>query len=390
METTEKTPEKQRLWHHPKFWYWTGQGLFLLGLGIILAICGSNLAANLQQGLGFNFLQESAGFNIGETLIPYQPTDTYGRALQVGIINSIRVMLLGIVLATVIGLTVGIMRLSSNWLLRQLATGYVEILRNTPLFLQLFVWYFAVFVSGPSFEQRFRILGDVSFSKRGLLLPNLLFKPSAIAWGICGLIGIMIAQWVWRDRARRRLERNELTQPWFMATVTFLFWLCMAWVFTKDFPVIGQWPRIDNNSVQAGLLLTPEYCALLFGLTFYTAAFIAEIVRGGILAIPKGQWEAGQALGFKSDLMLRLIILPQALRVIVPPLTSQYLNLAKNSSLGIAVGFPELYAVSSTTFNQTGRSIEVVLLLMAAYLSISLGLSLILNLYNRRLRWGDR
>jgi general L-amino acid transport system permease protein len=389
METIEK-PKKQRLWHHPKFWYWTGQGLFLLVLGLVVAICGSNLAANLQQGFGFNFLQQPAGFNIGETLIPYQPTDPYIRALQVGIVNTIRVMVLGIVLATVIGLAVGIARLSNNGLLRQLATLYVEVLRNTPLFLQLFIWYFAVFVSGPTFEQRFRLLGDLSFSKRGLLLPNLQFKAGAIAWIICLGIGIFLAQWVWRDRSRRRLERNEATQPWFMAGITMLFWVCMAWVFSKNFPFLFQWPRVENNEIQAGLLLTPEYCALLFGLTFYTAAFIAEIVRGSILAIPKGQWEAGQALGFGSNLMLRLIILPQALRVIVPPLTSQYLNLAKNSSLGIAVGFPELYAVSSTTFNQTGRSIEVVLLLMATYLSISLILSLVLNLYNRRLQWGDR
>jgi general L-amino acid transport system permease protein len=285
---------------------------------------------------------------------------------------------------------VGIARLSANGLLRQLATLYVEVLRNTPLFLQLFVWYFAVFVGGPTFENRFQLLGDLSFSKRGLLLPNLIFKPGAIAWIICLGIGIFLAQWVWRDRFRRRLENNEMTQPWFMASITMLFWICMAWVFTKNFPFVAQWPRVENNTVQAGLLLTPEYCAILFGLTFYTAAFIAEIVRGSILAIPKGQWEAGQALGFGSGLMLRLIILPQALRVIVPPLTSQYLNLAKNSSLGVAVGFPELYAVSSTTFNQTGRSIEVVLLLMATYLSISLVLSLVLNLYNRRLQWGDR
>jgi general L-amino acid transport system permease protein len=389
MDTIEKS-KQQRLWHHPKFWYWTGQGLFLLGLGIVLAVCGSNLAANLQQGFGFNFLQQSAGFNIGETLIPYQPTDPYSRALQVGILNSIRVMLLGLVFATVIGLAVGIARLSANGLLRQLATLYVEVLRNTPLFLQLFVWYFAVFVGGPTFENRFQLLGDLSFSKRGLLLPNLIFKPGAIAWIICLGIGIFLAQWVWRDRSRRRLENNEMTQPWFMASITMLFWICMAWVFTKNFPFVAQWPRVENNTVQAGLLLTPEYCAILFGLTFYTAAFIAEIVRGSILAIPKGQWEAGQALGFGSGLMLRLIILPQALRVIVPPLTSQYLNLAKNSSLGVAVGFPELYAVSSTTFNQTGRSIEVVLLLMATYLSISLVLSLVLNLYNRRLQWGDR
>jgi general L-amino acid transport system permease protein len=389
METIEKS-KQQRLWHHPKFWYWTGQGLFLVGLGIVFAVCGNNLAANLQQGFGFNFLQQSAGFNIGETLIPYQPTDPYSRALQVGIINSIRVMLLGLVFATVIGLAVGIARLSANGLLRQLATLYVEVLRNTPLFLQLFVWYFAVFVGGPTFENRFQLLGDLSFSKRGLLLPNLIFKPGAIAWIICLGIGIFLAQWVWRDRFRRRLENNEMTQPWFMASITMLFWICMAWVFTKNFPFVAQWPRVENNTVQAGLLLTPEYCAILFGLTFYTAAFIAEIVRGSILAIPKGQWEAGQALGFGSGLMLRLIILPQALRVIVPPLTSQYLNLAKNSSLGVAVGFPELYAVSSTTFNQTGRSIEVVLLLMATYLSISLVLSLVLNLYNRRLQWGDR
>jgi general L-amino acid transport system permease protein len=385
--------EKSRPWHHPQFWPWAIQ-LSLLGLiGLLVAYGSSNLIANLQQkqlGFGFDFLGSQAGFNIGESSIPYKPTDTYIQALKVGLINSLRIMIQGLVFATLIGMGVGIARLSSNWLVRQLGTVYVELLRNVPLLLQLMFWYFAVFLSAPPLAQRVKFLGDLSLSQRGLLLPNFLPKLSLLPWMICLGIGLAIAQWVFRFLLRRRIE-GEPASPWFMAIVTVIFWACIAWVFTKEIPWNFEWPAVkDNTTITAGLLLTPEYSAILFGLTFYTAAFIAEIVRGGILSVPKGQWEAARSLGLPPNLTLGRVILPQALRAIVPPLTSQYLNLAKNSSLAVAVGYPDLYSVSSTTFNQTGRAVEVILLLMATYLAISLIISSIMNLYNRRIQIVER
>jgi general L-amino acid transport system permease protein len=384
----------RRIWQHPKFWPLATQGLVVGLIAVAAIFFGMNLAANLEQkrlGFGFDFLQSQAGFNIGETLINYSPTDTYLRALWVGLVNSLRIMALGLVLATLIGAGIGIARLSSNWLLRQLATVYVEVLRNTPLLLQLVFWYFAVFVSGPPFERRLSLLGDLSFSQQGLLLPSFAVRLSFITWLVCLGIGLTLARWVWRFQRRRRIERGEPIQPWFMALVTLLFWLSIGWVLTKETPFSFAWPSVLNNkTIESGTLLTPEYSALLLGLTLYTAAFIAEIVRGGIMAVPKGQWEAARSLGLNPNLSLRLIIVPQALRIIVPPLTSQYLNLAKNSSLAVAIGYPDLYAVASTTFNQTGRAIEVILLLMATYLAISLLIALAMNLYNRRIQIIER
>lgn len=293
-----------------RFWWWAGQGIALVLMLLWFSWLGFNLIHNLQRlhiRLGFQFLQSQASFAIAESAIPYQPQDPYARALLVGLLNSLRVMILGIICATVLGVTMGIARLSSNWLVRQLALLYVEVFRNTPLLLQLFFWYFAVFLQAASSDQ-----------------------PT-----------------VW----------------------------------------LGGWIELSQNGLKLWHLmqLSPEFAALLLGLTIYTGAFITEIVRGGISAIPKGQWEAAQALGFSPWQQLRLVIFPQALRVIIPPLTSQYLNLAKNSSLAIAVGYPDLYATASTTFNQTGRAVEVMVLLMGTYLTISLVIAGGMNLWNRRL-----
>jgi general L-amino acid transport system permease protein len=296
-----------------RFWRIAIQVLAVLVAVIVVAILWSNLSRNLQQlgiQLGFNFLGSQASFDIGETLISYQPSDTYSRALVVGLLNSLRVMVAGIILTTIVGITAGIARLSDNWLVIKLALVYVEVFRNTPLLLQLLFWYFAVFLSLPKVEDKISLFGLIYLSQNGLEL--------------------------------------------------------------------------------RGLKFSPELAALLVGVTFYTGAFIAEIVRGGIQSVPRGQWEAAKALGFKSGLAMRLIIFPQALRVIVPPLTSQYLNLAKNSSLAIAVGYPDLYFVASTTFNQTGRAVEVMLLLMVTYLVISLSISLLMNLLNRTVQLKER
>ncbi|WP_414542515.1 amino acid ABC transporter permease [Nostoc sp. CCY0012] len=300
---------KLSLWRHRRLRLIVGQLIVLILATVVVAILWGNLHRNLQQlgiQLGFNFLRQQASFDIGETVISYAPTDTYSYALWVGLINSLRVAVLGIVLTTIVGISAGIARLSDNWLVRNMAMVYVEIFRNTPLLLQLLFWYFAVFLGFPQRENKISLWGFVGLSQDGIEL------------------------------------------PWFT--------------------------------------LSPEFSTLLLGLTFFTGAFIAEIVRGGIQAVPKGQWEAARSLGLKPGLVMRLVIFPQALRVIIPPLTSQYLNLTKNSSLAIAIGYPDVYFVASTTFNQTGRAVEVMLLIILTYLTLSLTISVIMNLFNRQVQ----
>ncbi|KGF73443.1 amino acid ABC transporter permease [Neosynechococcus sphagnicola sy1] len=300
---------KIRWWRDVRFWRWAAQLLAVLLLVLTVLMLGSNLNRNLQQlglQLGFGFLNSQAGFAIGESAIPYEPSDPYRYALAVGLLNSLKIMVAGIVLATMVGVTVGIARLSDNWLVRQLALVYVEVLRNTPLLLQLFFWYFVVFLELPPVQQQLSLVGLVQLNNRGIFLPG-------------------------------------------------------------------------------NIHLSPEFSALLLGLTFYTGSFIAEIVRGAIQSVPLGQWEAARALGLKPTLIMRLVIFPQALQVMIPPLTSQYLNLIKNSSLAIAVGYPDVYAVASTTFNQTGRAVEVMLLLLATYLVMSLSISGVMNRWNHLL-----
>ncbi len=301
------------VWQNVRFWRFAGQAIAVVLVISLLAFLGFNLNRNLAKlgiRFGFSFLQSQAGFAIGETLIPYQSSDSYGRALLVGLLNSLLVIATGIGLATIVGVTAGIARLSNNWLVRHIALVYVELLRNTPLLLQLFFWYFAIFLSLPKSDNPVRWLG-FRFSNGGITFPG-------------------------------------------------------------------------------GLHLSPEFSSLVLGLSIYTATFIAEIVRGGIQSVPKGQWEAAKSLGLKPAQVMRMVIFPQALRAIVPPLGNQYLNLAKNSSLAIAVGFPDLYAVASTTFNQTGRAVEIMLLISLTYLSISLVISLLLNLYNRSVQLVER
>jgi general L-amino acid transport system permease protein len=299
-------------WRRSKFWqmYWQSWAVFLVLL--VLGFLGINLWLNLRRlgmPFGFNFLRSSASFGIGETVLPYKPTDPYWWALLVGLTNSLRVVGLGLILATIVGFIAGIARLSDNWLVRQIAKVYVEALRNMPLLLQLLFWYGAVFLALPP-ESQPLVLGGVQLSKAGI---NLL-----------------------------------------------------------------------------GLQLSSEFGSLLLGLTLYTGTFIAEIVRGGIQAVPQGQWEAARSLGLPTGLALRKIIIPQAMRTMIPSLANQYLNLSKNSSLAIAIGYPDLYATASTTFNQSGRAVEVMILISLTYLLVSLLISGLLNWYNQRIQYGVR
>lgn len=382
------------LFRDSRFWKIAGQVIAVVVVVTVVAVLVDNLFYNLRRlGLtpGFSFLGSPSSFDIGEKLIEYGRADSYGRAIVVGLLNSLLVMVLGIILATVLGVLAGIARLSDNWLLRNLALVYVTIFRNTPLLLQLFFWYFAVFLRLPPLENRISILGSFLLTGRGIFIPWLTATSGTEIWLILLLLGLVGAAGVWRWRSQLQLEQGIPGRSLLWATGVVTATALVALIVTRTVPFLLSLPQVtDGAGVTGGFRISPEFCAVLTGLVVFTGSFIAEIVRAGIQAVPRGQWEAASALGLKASPLMQLVVLPQALRVIVPSLTSQYLNLAKNSSLAIAVGFPDLYLVASTTFNQTGRAVEVVLLIAITYLTISLFISLVMNFFNQRVQLKER
>ncbi|MEG4530950.1 ABC transporter permease subunit [Microcoleus sp. D2_18a_D3] len=390
-----KFKDISKLLRDDRFWKIAGQAIALILVIVVIAIFWDNLSANYSQlgiAFGFDFLNSQASFDIGESVIPYSPANSYRQAYFVGLINSLRVMGIGIIFATVAGLTVGISRLSDNWLLRNLAGLYVEILRNTPLLLQLFFWYFAVFISLPKLEDNQQMRGPIYLTNRGIAVPWPVALPGFEIWVILLTIGVLAAAGLWMWRARVMLEEAKPGRQLFWALGAIGLSAILAFIITKNLPFRLDFPRLTPElQLEGGLKLTPEFAALVTGLSLYTGSYIAEIVRAGIQSVSKGQWEAGKSLGLKSGTMMRMVILPQALRVIVPPLTSQYLNLAKNSSLAVAVAYPDVYfVVGSPTLNQTGRAIEAMLIIMVTYLTISLIVSLFMNWYNKTVQIKER
>lgn len=385
-----KTQRPIPLWRDTRFWWIVGQVLVVLLTAIAIAIFWSNLNRNLQQlgiQFGFGFLKSQAAFDIGETPISYRPSDTYTRALQVGLVNSLRVTVFGIILATVVGVTAGIARLSDNWLVRQIALVYVETLRNTPLLLQLFFWYFAVFLGFPRLPAYIQLPGPTYLTQQTVALPWLQFTRDTDTW--LWMLGVnLLLVWAWHRWDSRAAAPAFPLLLKLLGTLTLTVAIALFLLENEVF----DWdaPQIIAGSIAGGLQFSPEFGALLVGLSLYTATFIAEIVRGGVQSVPQGQWEAARALGLKPAATLRLVIFPQALRSIVPSLGNQYLNLAKNSSLAIAIGYPDLYAVASTTYNQTGRAVEVMVLISVTYLSISLVISSLINWYNRTVQLVER
>jgi general L-amino acid transport system permease protein len=353
----------------------------------------NNTAINLKaqnKTSGFDFLWKTAGFNISFTLFPFDRTSLYWQAFLVGLTNTILVAVIGIFFATILGFTIGIGRLSSNYLVSRLATIYVETIRNIPLLLQLFFWYFAVLKTMPAVRDSLALPLDTFINQRGLFVPKPI-PDEQFGWVWVGLAVALVLWLVLRQWAKTRLEKTGKRFPVFLGglamtiVVVALVWIVSGAAVTFDPPVLNRF------NFKGGLELPPEFVALVFGLTIYTAAFIAELVRGGIQSVNHGQTEAAQALGLQDGDRLRLVIVPQAMRVIIPPLTSQYLNLTKNSSLGAAIGYPELVNVfTGTTLNQTGRAIEVIALTMLVYLILSLGTSAIMNWYNARVALVER
>ena len=341
----------------------------------------TNLAARgIATGLGFLGLE--AGFDIGESPIAYSPADTYAKALVVGVLNTLQIAVLGIAIASVIGLVVGIARLSGNWLVARLASVYVEVVRNVPLLLQLFVWY-GVVTALPGPRQALNPLPGVFLSNRGLKVPLPEAHP-LYPWLLLALAVGLAAAWALRRWAVAHQMRTGRPFPSGLVGIALALGLPGAVFAAAGAPLAWDVPTLRGFNFSGGGALSPEFAALLVGLSVYTAAFIAEIVRSGILAVPHGQTEAALSLGLSRGKTLRLIILPQALRVIVPPLTSQYLNLTKNSSLAVAIGYPDLVSVANTAINQTGQAVEGVAVVMAVFLVISLALSLLMNWYNAR------
>ncbi|MET0785084.1 MAG: ABC transporter permease subunit [Paenisporosarcina sp.] len=332
---------------------------------------------------GYDFLGKMAAFDIGEKLIEFSSTDTYGKAFVVGILNTIKVSLIGIILATILGFIIGVSRLSTNWLARTVATVYVEVFRNTPLLVQIFIWFYAVFLTFPIIEKSLNAFNLFYFSNRGTVIPWFDLTSSSFIWFIALLIGIILSFVVYKVRIKRQVESGKRKYPMYWASASIVSALVIAGMITLESPLLLSIPEIAGRGYEGGYTIGPGFGALLVALVLYTASYIAEIVRGGILAVPKGQVEAAKALGLKSPTLLRLVVLPQAIRIIIPPLTSQYLNLIKNSSLAAAVAYPELVGVGITILSQTGKSIEVISIVILVYLSMSLFTSLLMNIFNK-------
>jgi general L-amino acid transport system permease protein len=360
------------------------QALLCAAIGLLaygaIRNAGENLArANIASGFGF--WDVTAGFDIGQTLIDYSSqTSTYGRAVWVGILNTLLVAGIGIAFATVIGFAVGIARLSKNFLVERLATAYVELIRNVPLLLQLLFWYNAVLKALPETATSLVMPGGFILNNRGLFTPRPLFADgSQIVAVLAGTVVLAVVFNIVAGRVER-LQRATVVRV--AGTAMIVIGIPVAAFLAAGAPLAFEYPEIGRFNVRGGAELLPEFVALLLGLSIYTAAFIAEVVRAGLNSVSPGQTEAAQALGLRRMQTLRLIVIPQAMRVIIPPLTNQYLNLTKNSSLAVAIGYPDLVQIAGTVLNISGQAVEVVVITMVVYLSFSLITSLVMNVYN--------
>jgi len=371
---------------------WLYQAAALIVIGGVVWFLAHNTQQNMQaRGIqsGFDFLGQAAGFDIGETMIPYDPSESYGKALWVGVLNTLRVAVIGIVLTTIVGVLMGIGRFSHNALVRGLSYGYVELFRNVPILLQLLMWYlFFVEVLPP--PQEAWNAGDLFFlSKGGFAFPSPVWAAGH-AWMALGALLGLVAGAAWRRWAQREFERTGRDRNRLMLPLAFVLIGAVAGWAAGGAPREWSIPEQLAFMVDGGISATPEFMAVLIGLTTYTGAFVAEVVRGGIQSVSHGQTEASSALGLSRRQQMRLVVLPQAMRVIIPPLTNQYLNLTKNSSLAVAIGYPDVVSIANTTLNQSGRAVECIAIIMVVYLSTSLTTSLAMNWYNQRVAIKER
>ncbi len=387
MAIVERSRASGSVWNNPTARSIAWQMLTILAVVGVAGYFVHNSLVNLQRqsiATGFSFLDREAGFDIGESLIPFGPTNTYARAFLVGFLNTCEVAVLGIIFSTILGTLLGIARLSPNWLLSRLALLYVEIIRNIPLLLQLLLIYSVLNVAAPPPRGAWTLLPGVFLSNRGLVIPFPSSEGSNVAIFLGLLVGIAaaIGLGIW---GRRRQAATGRHFPVFWVSLLLVLGVpVLTWLATGASVQLSV-PVLQGFNFTGGASLSPELTALLSGLVLYTSSYICEIVRGGILAVSHGQTEAAAALGLKRSQILRLIILPQALRIIIPPLTSQYLNLTKNSTLAVAIGFPDLVFVANTQMNQTGQAIEGMVIVMGTYLAISVTISIAMNIYNARI-----
>jgi general L-amino acid transport system permease protein len=387
-------PKKRMAWHwsDPRFRSLVWQ---IVIIGLLVAIVwyvAHNTAANLASrhiATGFAFLGQSAAIPIGETPIPFTSSvSTYGRALVIGFLNTLKLAVVGVVLATILGTLVGIARLSPNWLLSRLASVYVETLRNIPVLLQLFFWA-TVLQAMPGPRQALHPLPGVFISNRGTRIPWIDFQAGH-AWVLAALLLGVVGTVAWSRTARKKQdETGQKPMVWPVGVALIVAFPAVVWA-ALGLPLALDMPALHGFNFAGGATVSTEYLCMLVGLVLYTGTYIAEIVRTGILSVHHGQWEAAGALGLRRGRVMRMIILPQALRVIVPPMTSQYLNLIKNSSLGVAIGYPEIVSIASTTLNQTGQAIEGIAIIMVVYLFFSLSISLFMNWYNAHIALVER
>lgn len=395
VESLGSAPRRTRVapWNDPVIRGWVFQIVVVSLVGLLAWYLVSNTMENLARqkiASGFHYLEREAGFEIGDTMIEYSPASTYARAIWVGILNTLRVAVLGIILSTVLGTLIGVGRLSPNWLLSRICEWYVEAFRNVPLLLWLFLFYKLISEAFPGPRQAISMMwNSVFLSNRGVYFPVPMADPIHKWMGLAFLVGIAAAFFINRWAKQRQATTGQpfpimSTALGVIIGLPFVVWLL------GGAPSHMSWPELKGFNFVGGTVIQPEFTALLVGLVLYTSAFVAEIVRSGILALHKGQSEAAAALGLSRGQSMRLVLLPQALRVIVPPMTSQYLNITKNSSLAIAIGYPDLVASVNVTINQTGQAIENILIIMAAYLSVSLSISAFMNWYNKRIALRER
>ena len=370
---------------------WGGFALQILFVAV-LAWIGYEIVANARANLqsqritaGFGFLNNTAGFDVSQNLIPYSGSDTYTRVFLVGLLNTLLVSVIGIFFASMIGFMVALGRLSPNWLLARISGAYVELIRNLPPLFQILFWYLAVLSALPNPRQSISLFGSFFLSNRGFVVPKPIGQAGFEPFAVAVLLGIVASLLLWRYARRQLFESGRLITIW-PYVVGLLIGLPLVTSLIFGAPVTFEMPELKGFNFSGGSRLIPEFVALTVALSTYTAAFIAEIVRAGILSVHKGQMEAGASLGLSRGSTLRLIVVPQALRVILPPLTNQYLNLTKNSSLAVAIGYPDLVSVfAGTTLSQTGQAIEIIGITMGVYLLISLVTSALMSFYGWRI-----
>ncbi len=393
MQESAKQKATIPFWRDERILNILGQVVFIIGFFLIASLIYQNMKAGLaKQGitLSYGFLQGISGFDISETLRPYSRTSSYWQAYQVGLLNTLTVSIVGVIASTIFGVILGVARLSTNFLINRLAAFYLELIRNLSLLVFLIFWYLGVFLKLPKVREAVIWPGSIYLTNRGVGIPWGLPAESYPTFRLILIVGFILALGVFflLRSYSRRTGRAPLTILWTFLTFTIV--ALAGWFVMPENPLLFDAPVIEGLNMTGGKVLSPEFMALTSGLVLYTSAFIGEVVRSGILSVSKGQVEAARALGLNGFQTLQLIVFPQALRVIIPPLTSQYLNLIKNSSLAIAVGYPDVFYISNTIQNQSGRAVEMISMVMLTYLMFSLVTSVFMNWYNQRIKLVER